>query len=201
MSEVNCIRKIVHARAPINFEAFDVDSCDSMHGFDHVTDLVGCRFQSRSNKVLPVRAARESDDGSSRILIPKRSRQTDERRNKIDAVGVWCGDDRFRARLDDLKFVSQPLYRRPGDEQYALDSILHLVSDPDRDCRDQTPIRNHRLLASVHHERGRRSERALRHALREAGLPEQSTLLIADGCSDGYLDTEQGPIGETIDFR
>ena len=112
-----------------------------MHDVDH---LIGDRFERRSDKVRPARAARNAADYAARVRVPMRRAEPGERRDDIDSARVGDAERDLlglRGRLDHLELVAKPLYHRSAYKHAALENILRLL--PVADCgerRDQAAL-------------------------------------------------------------
>ena len=85
------------------------------------------------------RATRETHDGTTRVRLPVRSPQSDERRDEIHAVVGLHG---FRECLglyrgtDEPKSIPEPLDRRAGNEDRALERVCGSACRITRDRRE-----------------------------------------------------------------
>ena len=85
------------------------------------------------------------------------------------------------AALDQPEVVAQPLHERSGDRDRALEHVgRRLVAELVGDAGDEPVARGHGALAGVQHEEVARAVGALGLAGREAALPEERRLLVAE---------------------
>ena len=132
----NCIRKSLRQAPPSTRSASSARPASALKHVHHVAALVGDRLQRGADQVRARRAAREPDQRAARALVPVRRAEAHEGRHQVDAAGVL---DRARRRLalggarDEAEPVAQPLHRRAGDEDAALERVLDLAAEAPRD--------------------------------------------------------------------
>ena len=101
--------------------------------------------------------------------------------------------------FDQAQLVPQPLDRRPGHEDGALQRILHPVLQPPGDGGHQAVLGEHRLLPRVEQQEAARPIGILRLPRLEAGLPEERRLLVPRRPGDGNGRAEKSRIALPID--
>jgi alkanesulfonate monooxygenase SsuD/methylene tetrahydromethanopterin reductase-like flavin-dependent oxidoreductase (luciferase family) len=124
MSACSCMSSVVDRRA--RRRPCRTSRCDARvggHRVGHVAGLVADRLEGRPGEVGLGVEPRQPDDHPAGVRAPVRGEQPGERRDEVDAAGV--GDRRgerlgLRGAADDPELVAQPLDRRAGDGDRAL---------------------------------------------------------------------------------
>ncbi len=153
------------------------------HRVEHVARLVGDRLERRADEVLAAGPARDPADEPARVRLPVRRAEAGQRGDEVDAVGRAdrAGELLALGRVcEQPEPVAEPLDRRAGDEDRALERVAGLRPGAHRRRRPHEPVRGRRAVAAARgeHERAR-AECRLRLAPREAGVPVQRRLLVA----------------------
>ena len=94
-------------------------------------------------------------DRAAGILIPIRSGQTGERRNKIDTATVRNRGSKFlnlAAALDEPEAVAQPLDDAAAYIDGAFKGVLHFVADLPRHGGEEVVLREDGLVTDVQHD-------------------------------------------------
>ena len=156
--------------------------------------MVGDAFQRRARDVGQCRAARQAGDGAARVGLPVGCAQSGEGRHHHHAAGV--GDALrqrfdFRAALDGVQAVAQPLHHRAADKHTALQRKLGLRRGLRRAGRQQSVARGLEVRAGVHQQKAAGAVGVLGHAGLETGLAEQGALLVAGDAANQDRLTQQ----------
>ena len=112
------------------------------HGLEQVARLVADGLQRRARELVGAGGARQAEQRAARVGLPVGRAEADEGRHQIDVLRrIGRGGERaaLRRRGDDAQAVAQPLHRRAGDEDGALQGVgalaVELIGD-----RGQQPV-------------------------------------------------------------
>src|SRR5256885_86195 len=128
------------------------------------------------------RSALDPDEQTARVHVPVRRAKTRERGYEVDVViSFETRRERFsfRGRRDDPETVAQPLHRRTGYERASLERIAHPGADVPGDRREQPAAHGNGPLSRVHEKEAAGAVGVLCLPGVEAGLPEESSLLVS----------------------
>ena len=119
--------------------------------------------------------------------------QADERGHEVHTAGV--GDAlgklfRLGGGLDDLQAIAQPLHRRTGDEDAALEREHRLATRAARERCQQSAFGGGAMLSGIEQQKRAGAVRVLRLSRLPASLAEQRRLLIAGDAGDGQRRAE-----------
>ena len=143
-------------------------------------------------------------DRAAGILIPIRSGQTGERRNKIDTATVRNRGSKFlnlAAALDEPEAVAQPLDDAAAYIDGAFKGVLHFVADLPRHGGEEVVLREDGLVTDVQHDEATGAIGVLDRTRCEAHLAEERTLLVTGDTCDRHLVGEDCGLGVAIDLR
>src|SRR5690554_8168462 len=98
-----------------------------------------------------------------------------------------------------LQAIPQPLHRRSGNKNTALNRIAKLTIKSIRHRCQQAILRPERLVAGVQHEKAASAVGALGHTRLEASLPDESGVLIPGNA--GNRDCRSKPLGPRSEER
>ena len=118
------------------------------HRLQQVEGLERHAFQRRPRQLRPPRLAREAEDGAARLRVPPRRAEAGEARHQVHRlprIGPRRQLSRFRRRADDAEPVAQPLHRRAGHEDRALQRVAALAAELPGDRGEQPVARRNRL--------------------------------------------------------
>ena len=119
-----------------------------MHGLQQIARLVAHRLQRRARELAGPGRARQAEQRAARLGLPVGRAEADEGRHEIDVLArIGLGGQRaaLRRRGDDAQAVAQPLHRRAGDEDGALQRIGALAVELVGDGGQQPVARGDRL--------------------------------------------------------
>ena len=196
-------QQVVAAGAAIHPQLPQTDARILGHGAKHVGTLQGNRLQGGAGNVRRRGAARDAQQGATRMAIPVRRAQPGERRHQVDIAGVV---DLLRQRLhffgrsNQPQAVAQPLHGGAGNKNRALERVAG-ASCTWR-CRRAAPGDGGQQLvlagdgraAGVHQHETTGAIGVLRHAGCKTGLPEGGGLLIA--CHTGNRQRSSKQLGQ-----
>ena len=196
----------VPGHAAVDPETANRRSAIGLHRGHEVAGLEADGLQRGAGEMRGTGVAGETMDRATGVRVPVRCPQTGERGNEVDTAGIGeAAREGFRLRriLDDSQPVAQPLHGGAGDEDRALQGVGRLAREAPGDGGQQPVPRPDRLRAGVHDCEAAGAVGALRHAGREAGLPDRRRLLVACDSRDGEGVPEdfhrRGPeIGGTV---
>ena len=195
-------QEVVLAGAAVDLQSVQLHAGAFLHGCQHVVGLECQGLQGSADDVILVDTAGKSHDGAACVGIPVGSAQAGECRDHIAAVGVVDSGREvlgIRRLVDHLDLVAQPLDRSACYEDGAFQSILDLAVKAPRDGGQKSVVRIDRLVADVHQHEAAGAVGVLRHARLEAGLSEQSRLLVACHACDLDRAAEEFRIGLAVD--
>jgi hypothetical protein len=131
--------------------------------------------------------AGQPEQCAAQARIPVGRAEADKGRHQIDflrGIGL-VGERAGFARLpDDAESVAQPLHRRAGDEDRALEGVGALAVELIGDGCEQLVVRSHRRGAGVEQGKAAGAVGRLDHARRKAGLADGGGLLVAGDAAD-----------------
>ena len=131
-----------------------------------------------------------------------RRSQADERGHQDHAARIGYGR-RQRAclgrRLDDAEAVPQPLQRRTGDEDRALERVAEPPVAAPRHRGQHPRARGHHVRAGLEQDERARAIGVLRHPDLRAGLAEQRGLLVAGDSAHRRADARKRVRGAVRD--
>ena len=165
------------------------------HEVDHVAHLEGDRLERGAGDVRAGGAAGDADDQPAGRRVPVGGAEAGQRGHEHHAAGVGdAGGEGLDVggRLDDAQPVAQPLDRRAGDEDRALErEVATPVRVGERHGGEQAAARAPDLVAGVDEQERAGAVGALRGAGGEAGLAEQGGLLVAGDAGDRQVEAEE----------
>ena len=165
--------------------------------------LVAQAVQGRTDDVVFVHAPGQTDDSTPGVLIPVGRTQTGEGGHHIASVGIgnFFGHILGICRgIDEFQLIPEPLNRRTGHEDGALQRVVHLSVQTPGDGGHQSVLAVHGLLAGIHQQETTGAVGILCLAGAEALLSEEGGLLIAGGTGDGDGGTEEFGQGMAVNF-
>jgi hypothetical protein len=176
-------QRVVDRRAAVDLEHFEADTGVLHHRVQDGAGLEADRFERRAREVRLGVEPREPDDRAARVRPPVGGEQPGERRHEIDAAVVRHRvRERFdlRGRRDDPELIAEPLHRRSGDGDRALEREDRLLAHPIAHRRQEPRLRRHDLRAGVEQHEVAGAVGVLRFAGTDADLADGGGLLIAE---------------------
>src|SRR5581483_2310672 len=122
--------QVVGGDAAVDLQHLQVHAGILLHGLADVAALVADRLQGCPGQVSVGVEPGQADDHAAGVASPVRREQPGERRNEIDpaVVGHLAGQRFGLGRTGDhAELVAQPLYRRSGDRDRALQGVAGLA--------------------------------------------------------------------------
>src|SRR5262249_59318991 len=116
-------------------------------GPSNARDWAPNRLEGRARKLGHAGLAAEPKQGATRLRIPPRRAKADKGRDEVKLFRrVGRGSERIHVggRPDHLERVTQPLHRRPGDEDRAFERIGALTAELVGDGAKKTVLRRSR---------------------------------------------------------
>ena len=147
--------------------------------------------------------AGEPDDGAAGVGAPVRSEQPGERRHEAHASGVGhLAGERLHVGgiRDDAELVAQPLHRRAGDGDRALEGVhRRLVAELVGDRGEQSRRRAHDVGTGVEQHEVAGAVGVLRLAGGEAHLTDRGGVLVAQVAAHRHGTAERtGGAGDAV---
>ncbi|MNE52185.1 hypothetical protein D3C80_1468460 [compost metagenome] len=124
-------QEVVRHRAAVHAQSVQTNAGVGLHCFQHVTRLVGDRFQRRADDVVRVHPTRQAENRAARIRVPIWRAQACECRYHVHTVGVFhFGGEIFGIEriADELHFVAQPLNGCTRHEDRTFQRIIHFAA-------------------------------------------------------------------------
>ncbi|CCX78233.1 unknown [Parabacteroides johnsonii CAG:246] len=84
-------QKIIGNRSTIHTDLFRLGMYIVFHSHQDIVDLIANTFQGSTGQMGGTRSARDSDNGTTGILVPVRGSQSGQRRNKVDPAVIRHG--------------------------------------------------------------------------------------------------------------
>ena len=140
--------------------------------------------------MLPLGAPGDAHDAAPRPHIPVGCAQTGEGGHKVNAavVGYLLGVIlRIPALAEQPQLIPQPLDDRTAHKDRAFQRVLHGALGRGGQRRDKAVFALKGFFAGVHQQKAAGAIGILGFARRKAGLPEQSSLLVAGHARNGHL--------------
>ena len=185
---------VVDRRAAVHLEHFEADAGVLHHRVQDGAGLEADRFERGAREVRLRVEPRQPDDGAARVRPPVGREEPGEGGHEIDAavVGHRVGE-RFdlRGRRDDPELIAQPLHRRTGDRDRALEREDRLAAHPVAHRRQQPRLRRHDLRAGVEQHEVAGAVGVLRFTGADADLADGRGLLIAEVAGDGHFAADR----------
>ena len=159
---------------------------------DQIPALIGDGLLGGPDDVVPAGAPGQSHQSAPGVHIPVGGPKAGEGGDQIDAAGVrHLGGVILRVPglTDEAQLVPDPLDHRAPHKDGALQGVLHLPVQADCNGGQQAVVAAVEPLAGVHQQETAGAVGVFGLAGREAGLAEQSGLLVAGDAGDGDLRT------------
>ncbi len=168
------------------------------HGFDQVAGLQRAGVVGGVGDLRAACVAGQAEDGAPGPRVPPGRAEAGEGRNQHHPVigpgGLGQPLDARRAALHP-QLLAEPLDRRPGDEDRALQGIGRPAAHPGRHGGQQAGLRHRPGRAGVEQHEAAGAVGGLHLAGRHAPLAHQGALLVADHAADRHgraQDLRQG---------
>src|ERR1700733_6940028 len=189
--------QVVGGDAAVDLERFQVHAGVLLHRLADVAALVADGLQGGPGQVGVGVVARQPDDGAARVAAPVRREQAGDRGHEVDAavVGGLPGQRLdLRGAGDDAELVAQPLHRRPGHGDGALERVDRLLlAELGADGGEQAVLAADDLLAGVEQHEVAGAVGVLRLARREADLADRGRLLVAEVAGERHAGQRPEP--------
>ena len=121
-------------------------------------------------------------DGAARLRIPPGRAEPHKggyQVNLLGGIGRRSERVHVRRRGDHLERVTQPLHRRPGDEDRAFERVGAFAFELVGDRREKAVLGRNRLISGVEQREAAGAVGRLHHAGSKAALPHRGRLLVA----------------------
>ena len=193
--------EVVLAGAAVNLQSVQLNAGTLFHGCQNIVGLECQGLQGCTDDVILVDAAGKAGDSASCIRIPVGSAQTCEGRNNIASIGIFysgCEVLGIRGLVNQLHLVAEPLDSSTCYEYGTFQSVLNLAVKTPCDGGQKAVVRIKRLVADIHQHEAACAVGVLCHTGLEAGLSEQSCLLVACHACDLDRAAEEFRIGLAV---
>ena len=178
-----------HAGAAVGPQHGDVAAGVLPHGQHQVRDLIGDALQHGTGQMAPIGTAGDAQHRAAGVHVPIGRAQPREGRYHHHAAAVRHRGRQpvdLRRGADDAQLVPQPLDGAASVKDAALQSVGGLAAHLPRHRGHKARAAAHRRITHVHQGKAAGAVCIFGFAGSEAGLAEQSGLLIAGGAANRH---------------